>query len=450
VREKLIKNLSVSEEELKKYFKLSSTKVRARHLYAPTREKADSLYQMVHNGHSFEDLAKSAFRDPALSESGGDLGYFTYDEMDYAFSDRAFAMKIGEISPPVKTKDGYSIIKIEDRKGNPFFTDSEYLKKRSQLYAAYRSRKKKVLARNLVDSLSRSLNIRYVEQGLNVLLPIFKYSDVINKNFEFSSKNHSNLKKDQPLVQFNNSEWSVGDLLEKAKFTSKAQHKWIRSKENLEEFITGLVVRQYVLNQADQMGLLTSDGFHNEFRREMDRYLISRVKDHIKSEMIFSEEHMKTYYADNSDLFKRQSKVLLNEILINDDKTAKEVAQRLKSGENFSALARKFSVNKHTAVLGGEVGYVSETELGPFAETVLSLKKDEWVGPYKKGSFYFFLQMKDILAADPDSFESLKPRIQEKLIAENLETEMENRLKTIRKNTLVKSYPEKLRTIKYN
>ena len=61
-------------------------------------------------------LAKTSFNDPMLRDNGGSLGYFTVDEIDPAFEEAAFAPKIGELSQPVRTNDGYSIIRVDDRK----------------------------------------------------------------------------------------------------------------------------------------------------------------------------------------------------------------------------------------------------------------------------------------------------------------------------------------------
>ena len=49
-------------------------------------------------------------------EYGGDLGYFTAAEMVPEFSKAAFALKVGELSAPVKTDFGWHVILLEDRK----------------------------------------------------------------------------------------------------------------------------------------------------------------------------------------------------------------------------------------------------------------------------------------------------------------------------------------------
>src|SRR5437870_468964 len=62
-----------------------------------------------------EDLAKKYSLDGS-KDYGGDIGYFSEGEMVPEFSKAAFALKPGEVSPPVKTNFGWHIIKLEDRK----------------------------------------------------------------------------------------------------------------------------------------------------------------------------------------------------------------------------------------------------------------------------------------------------------------------------------------------
>ena len=103
--------------------------------------------------NSFEELAEENFKDPQLRDTGGALGYFTVDEMDPAFEDAAFALDIGQISKPIRTAQGYSIIQVQDRIIRPLLTESEYIKHRSKLEDYCRYRKKIKATQTFVDSL---------------------------------------------------------------------------------------------------------------------------------------------------------------------------------------------------------------------------------------------------------------------------------------------------------
>ena len=59
-------------------------------------------------------LAKKYSQEPGSERTGGDLGFFTADQMVKPFSEAVFSMKPGEIRGPVKTPFGYHIIKLID------------------------------------------------------------------------------------------------------------------------------------------------------------------------------------------------------------------------------------------------------------------------------------------------------------------------------------------------
>jgi peptidyl-prolyl cis-trans isomerase C len=92
--------------------------VRARHILVPTEDEAKAILAQLKNGADFATLAKEKSKDPGASE-GGDLGYFTKEQMVPEFAAAAFKLDKGQISDPVKTQFGWHIIKVEDKRVKP-------------------------------------------------------------------------------------------------------------------------------------------------------------------------------------------------------------------------------------------------------------------------------------------------------------------------------------------
>jgi peptidyl-prolyl cis-trans isomerase SurA len=84
---------------------------------ARTRARADSIYMRVIAREDFAQLARRHSDDPASREQGGDLGFFRRSDMVREFANVAFAMGPGQVSPPVRTRFGYHIIKVERIRG---------------------------------------------------------------------------------------------------------------------------------------------------------------------------------------------------------------------------------------------------------------------------------------------------------------------------------------------
>ena len=79
---------------------------------AKAKERLSSILQKAKDGQDFTELAKQFSEGPS-KDKGGYLGTFRREAMVKPFSDKAFSMKAGDISDPVKTQFGWHIIKVE-------------------------------------------------------------------------------------------------------------------------------------------------------------------------------------------------------------------------------------------------------------------------------------------------------------------------------------------------
>ncbi len=90
--------------------------VRARHILVPTEEEAKKAVERLEKGEDFAAVAKEMSQDPGSGAQGGDLGFFTKEQMVPEFSETAFKLEAGKVSPPVKSNFGWHIIKVEEKR----------------------------------------------------------------------------------------------------------------------------------------------------------------------------------------------------------------------------------------------------------------------------------------------------------------------------------------------
>ncbi|MFH1542479.1 MAG: peptidylprolyl isomerase [bacterium] len=88
--------------------------VKASHILVSTEALANELVGRLAKGDDFAALAKEYSKDLGSGKQGGDLGYFTTGRMVKPFEQAVFALKVDEVSKPVKSDFGYHIIKLTD------------------------------------------------------------------------------------------------------------------------------------------------------------------------------------------------------------------------------------------------------------------------------------------------------------------------------------------------
>jgi peptidyl-prolyl cis-trans isomerase D len=126
------KDLQVDEAALKAAFearKADTTEFKARHILFKAEgdtqlqeatAKAQLLRERLVKGLDFGKAAEEQSEDPSAKGNGGDLGWFNASKMVKPFSDAAAAMKVGDISQPVRTQFGIHLIKLEGRREKKF------------------------------------------------------------------------------------------------------------------------------------------------------------------------------------------------------------------------------------------------------------------------------------------------------------------------------------------
>ena len=92
---------------------------------AAAEAKANDLLKQIRGGANFEDIAKKNSDGPSASE-GGALGSFKRGQLAKQLEDTTFAMKAGEVTNVIQTKQGYVILKVLDHQqaGIPPFKDA--------------------------------------------------------------------------------------------------------------------------------------------------------------------------------------------------------------------------------------------------------------------------------------------------------------------------------------
>ncbi len=188
----------------------------------------------------------------------------------------------------------------------------------------------------------------------------------------------------------------------------------LETKEKYEEFLTE--------------NNMTEDNFKEGIKKEM---IIDKYRNNFIEGLEIDEKEAKKYFEGNKDKY---IKVRASHILVETEEEAKEILEKINSGEEFHALAAKESIDTSTAVKGGDLGYLVKGMIPEFDDIIFSLKTGE-VSDVVESDYGFHLIKIDERLED---YEDVKDRVIDNLKAQKYD---EN-LKKMREEAKVKIYME--------
>jgi len=114
-----------------KEYKVEKDKYRASHILLSNKDEADAVYKRLTKGEDFSKLAMDYSIDRGSAERGGDLGYFTADDVDESMLNAISGIKVGSYTKPIQSAYGYHIMKLTDKQAAGAALDS--LEAKSQI-----------------------------------------------------------------------------------------------------------------------------------------------------------------------------------------------------------------------------------------------------------------------------------------------------------------------------
>lgn len=164
----------VSDAEIKEYYdknpqEFKTDQVRASHILVEKEDEAKGIIERLKKGEDFSKLAESLSKDPGSASKGGDLGFFGRGRMIPEFEEVAFSLKPGEISQqPLKTRFGYHIIKVTERKEGSLLPLENV---KDKINGKLVSEKQRRLFESLIEKLTKEAKIEKKIDELNSINP---------------------------------------------------------------------------------------------------------------------------------------------------------------------------------------------------------------------------------------------------------------------------------------
>lgn len=369
--------ITATDEEIRDAYYKSNEKIAARHLFAETEEEANNLYQLLLTGADFNELAKQVFTDTTLANNGGYLGFFSWGDMDPDFEDAAYSLKVGEISKPVKTKYGYSIIKLEDRRPHPLLTEYEYQKRKSHMESVVKIRKKRASELQYLNKLFNPNNLTIDEKILGNIYQNLTYS--LKGSVELGKK----VSPDNVAVKYGDKSYLQNEVESKILEIPSFHRQKITSIESLETVIKGLVIQDMLIEQALNKNYDKNPEVIATIKKYEKNIFLRYKRTEVSNNYSFPQEEVYKFYQDNPTYFMDPVRINVQEIIINEQALADSLLMRIKNGEDFGELAEKYSLRRWSANNKGIMGLAEIDKFGILQDTFINSNPSDIIGPIK-------------------------------------------------------------------
>ena len=277
-RLKVSQNVVISEKEMRDLYINEQQQVNLRHLFFKSEAEAWQAYNQLSNGKTFEEIALSTFKDDSLAKSGGNLKWIKLSELDDELASALLTLPVKSISRPLKSKWGYHIVEILDKKHNPIISESEYLKSVPSLTKKIKARKSQMHAfeyiKSYIGELNPQLNPNNFEKIWNIIIPKGEQEKVVlSRKVELTQDKINKLKLllndvlDQPFISYKGSFISMRRFLTEID-KIPASHRFIfNSRRELSNQIGKWVRDELLLKEASRENLDKHERVLNETNR---------------------------------------------------------------------------------------------------------------------------------------------------------------------------------------
>jgi peptidyl-prolyl cis-trans isomerase C len=152
---------------------------------------------------------------------------------------------------------------------------------------------------------------------------------------------------------------------------SMPEHIRTVAQEKKSEFLESFVTERLLLQEAETKGVQHLADVQDILRQSRNRILVTKlVEQEVEKKLEVTDAEVKAYYDAHTDEFIVPYRLRASHILVRDRKEAEALVVRIKAGELFEELAKKYSMDP-TAAKGGDLGYVRKGQLIPEIEEAL-------------------------------------------------------------------------------
>lgn len=154
-----------------------------------------------------------------------------------------------------------------------------------------------------------------------------------------------------------------------------------------------------------------------------------------------TEEEMRTFFEEYKDFFSTEEQVQVRHILVEDEEEAKALREQLEAGADFAELAREKSIDRGSAIQGGDLGWVTRGQMVKSFEDVAFSTEVGQLSPVFRTDFgYHILKVEARQEAEEAKYEDHRENVRAFLVEDKLQEAFREWLMQVRQEADIEIY----------
>lgn len=302
----IFENVKLNDQLVLNAYTKFDFEIRVKHLSVFTLEEANSLRKRLEAGEDFDQLAREIYSDPALAQKGGDIGYISFGDLDAALEEIIYTMRIGEISKPIPSQNGYHILKVIDIRQNEFSQNIGSQMKSEHIRNILVNRMADKLIRGKLAEFAKGEKIQINNRILDALVSNtnsvmgqqYMSPDLFKHPIQVSELRsiHLNLADigDEIVVKFAKRSITVNEFLERLKEMPPLHRPYLGTRNRMVEAVIDMVRDDLLLENALKLKFDEMEGVKESTNKHIEKLLVAEYKNRINSE-VFRYNHKKEW-----------------------------------------------------------------------------------------------------------------------------------------------------------
>jgi len=435
--------ISTSEAAVKDYYDKLANRIRVSHILVANIDTAQSLVARLSQGASFEQLAYDYSVDPNAKRNRGDLGYLLWGGMATLpeFEDAAFKLKVGEVSPPVKTRYGYHIIKVVEIQPNE--SRGEFNTRRAALEKSFTSTQEaRTMVKYVQEIMDRypitvdTTTLSYLVRKRHDMYPPEVLAGLPKGDFDDQQLDRN--EKELVVATWEGGQVSVMDYLTNVRKLPVQMRPSLDQFDSVKTIAFQIKLPDILAYEANKKGVENDD----QYKQKVTLFRDLTMADMLKTDSIMkagqpTEAEIRAYYDAHPEEFTDEARVHIYEIQLSDELLARNLAKSIKSLDAFKKKSMEVNERAGRKEAGGDLGYVIRRWYPEIFDAAFKTPVGEVGGPVVAAGKYSIFFVVDRVGQTVKDFLGVKQQIAGQLMNRSQEQNYANWIADRRKSTKI-------------